>query len=147
MARTEKPQSEVLVIEPEPLSRQYVVQALQNLALLLHVKTSFSEIQGQRSSTGTRLVILGLDVDAGDNLSRLEQAQKHCPGAVIMGICPRVEPAARIALLDAGLDFIIEKPFFVEECVSAVQAILRRLEQHQTYLLKPASEVGDLDEA
>jgi len=43
-----------------------------------------------------------------------------------MGICPRVTYAERCALFDAGLDFLLEKPFFVDECVSAIRAVLRR---------------------
>jgi len=127
MERTAIPQPEVLVIEPEALSRQYVVQALQQLELHPHVTNAFAPTP----DSGVHLVILGLNVDPVESLLRLEQAQKHCPMAWVMGVSPRIAPTDRIALLNAGLDFIIEKPFFVEECVSAVQAIFRRLQPLQ----------------
>lgn len=136
---------EVLLIEPEALSCQYVVQALQSLDLHLRVEISTQEVQEQEPSTSVHLVILGLDIHMKENLLQLDQIRQHCPGAVIMGICPRMMPTERIALLNAGLDFIIEKPFFAEECASAVQAVLRRLAPLQKLPLRhpPQSSISD----
>jgi len=147
MARTGIPKADVLVIEPEALSCQYVIKALQHLDIHPHVKTEFPESQEQEPDSLVNLIILGLDLDKANNLLLIAQAHKHYPDAVTMGICPRIAPAERVALLNSGLDFIIEKPFFVEECVSAVQAILRRLVTHESpQTLRPQSQNNNFDE-
>ena len=126
MGQAATPAPDVLVFEPDVLSCQYAVQALQHLGLTLQVSTALAQAAAPSQDGGPRLVMLGLDMDSADNLTRLEQARKRCPGAVIMGVCPRMASAERCELLNAGLDFILEKPFFVDECESAVRAILRR---------------------
>ena len=117
---------DVLVLEPDALSCRYAVQALQQLGLQLQVSAGFAQGAASWQDCSPRLVVLGLDMDPADNLARLEQVRRLCPGAVIMGVCPRMASAERCELLNAGLDFILEKPFFVDECESAVRAILRR---------------------
>lgn len=123
MTGSEAPELNVLVMEPEALSSHYVVQALELIHLHAHVGDVFSRNEDQ----DFHLAILGFDKDPVENFSRLDQIRKYCPGAIVMGICPRISSADRIALLNAGVDFIVEKPFFVEECASAIQAVLRRL--------------------
>ena len=125
MARIESFRPNVLLLEPEVLSRQYVVQALQQLAVNLRVLATLSDADALTHDL--HLIILGMDVDPADNLMRIAQARKHCPGAVVMGVCPRMTSSDRCVLLNAGLDFVLEKPFFTEECLSVIKAILRRL--------------------
>ena len=128
MSGIETPELNVLVMEPEVLSSQYVVQALQLIQLRAHVRNVISETEVHEWDKHFHLAILGFDKDPVENFSRLDQIRKYCPGAVIMGICPRISSTDRTTLLNAGVDFIVEKPFFVEECASAIQAVLRRLE-------------------
>lgn len=120
-------QANVLVLEPEDLSRQYLVLALQRLGLAPKVAHTVEASPDLRPGAGFHLVILGLDTDVADNLARIRQVRQHHPAAVLMGVCPRMASADRCTLLDVGLDFVLEKPFFTEECLSAVQAVFRRI--------------------
>lgn len=130
MTAKQVPEVNILVMEPEALSSQYAIQAAQRLHLEPHVITALSMNDAQALRNRFHLVILGFDRDQVENFARLDQARKNWSSAVIMGICPRITSTDRIALLNAGVDFLIEKPFFVEECASAIQAVLRRLEPH-----------------
>ena len=130
MTGSETPDLNVLVMEPEALSSHYVVQALELIHLHAHIGNVFSTNDDQELHKQFHLAILGFDKDPVENFFRLDQIRKYCPSAVVMGICPRISSTDRIALLNAGVDFIVEKPFFVEECASAISAVLRRLAPH-----------------
>jgi DNA-binding response OmpR family regulator len=116
----------VLVLEPEALSSRHLVQALDSLDLPMQVVQASADAHELWPDDQVHLLMLGLGHDGPENLQQLRQVQEKYPNAVIMGVCPRVSYTDRCALLDAGLDFILEKPFFVDECVSCVRAILRR---------------------
>lgn len=135
-------QAKVLVIEPEALSRQYLAQALGQLGLSFDARTDDSSLSVGSASGQVHLVIVGLDLDAQENLRRIGRVRQHCRPAALIGVCPHMLPADRIVLLDAGVDFIIEKPFFPEECVSAVQAVLRRLQTVQSPNAAAAASLG-----
>lgn len=126
MASLLSPRPLILVLEPEVLSKHGVMQALQTQDWGADV-VDVSQIPGPLQTDAlVAMVVLGFSEDMADNRSRLRRTQQQYPGTVVMGICPRVSYAERCALLDAGVGFLLEKPFFVGECVSAIRAVLRR---------------------
>jgi DNA-binding response OmpR family regulator len=125
MGQSQPLSARVLVLEPEALCARHLVQALQALHLPMQVTQASTDDLAWPPNRLVHLVMLGLGHDGPDNLQQLRQVQEKYPRAVIMGVCPRVSYTERCALLDAGLDFILEKPFFVDECVSSLRALLR----------------------
>lgn len=118
---------QILLLEPENLSHRCVLQALQTQDWGADVvDASAAECSSAAVDGHVLLVLLGLGQDQAESRSRLKSIQRAYPEAVVMGICPRMSYAERCALFDAGLDFLLEKPFFVEECTSAIRAVLRR---------------------
>jgi len=125
MAQSQASRPLILVLEPESLSSRCVMQALQTQDWGADVLDASAQDFLQPCGD-VELVVLGFGQDLADNQMRLQHTRQQCPQAVILGICPRVTYAERCALFDAGVDFLLEKPFFVDECVSVIRAVLRR---------------------
>lgn len=116
----------VLLLEPEAISHKHIVQSLQQLGLGQFLSDDLEQGMADSLSSHVHLVILGLGYGMEENEFQLGQIRAQFPRSLIMGICPRVSSSERTRLLNEGLDFIMEKPFFVEELMSAIRAVLRR---------------------
>jgi len=116
----------VLLLEPETISHKHIVQSLQQLGLGEFLADDMSQALADALHSQMHMVILGLGYDMEGNKHLLEKIRHQFSTSLIMGICPRVSSSDRTLLLNCGLDFIMEKPFFMEELMSAIRAILRR---------------------
>lgn len=119
----------VLLVEPDTISHKNVVRSLHELGLEALYSDDLSQGRVDSLSSQVHLVILGLGYSFEENKHQLRKFRTEFSSALIIGLSPRVSSSERTVLLNDGVDFIMEKPFFVEEFISALRAILRRFPQ------------------
>ena len=118
--------SHVLVVEPDWSVCMNVIQALHHLGHIAIVESTETAFQDASRPMEIDLVMLGLGHDNAENMRRLAHARQQFQGSTIASLCPHMRSRDRCDLLNAGLDFILEKPMSVDECASTIRAILRR---------------------
>jgi two-component system KDP operon response regulator KdpE len=115
----------VLIIDDEPQIRRSLIEALAPLpARVLEARTAR---QGMEISAAEHpdLVILDLGLPDGAGLDVCAEIRRWS-GAPIVVLSARDTEADKIALLNAGADDYISKPFQLGELIARVSAQLRR---------------------
>lgn len=116
----------VFLFESDTISHKNVVRSLRELGLEALYSDNLCQGRVDSLNSPVHLVILGLGNSFEENKHQLAKFRTEFSRSLIIGLSPRVSSSERTFLLNEGLDFIMEKPFFVEELISALRAILRR---------------------
>lgn len=86
------------------------------------------------------LIILDLMLPKMDGMDVLRTMRREANRTPVLILTSRDEKETTVALLDAGADDYLTKPFDVGEMVARCRALIRRMHGHAT----PVLEIGDL---
>lgn len=115
---------EVLLVEDDRELRTTLRDALQVEGYGVHTAASLSEAQALAANTAPDLVILDLGLPDGDGQTLLEQLRQRRNTPVLV-VSARQADGQKIALLDAGADDYLVKPFSIGELLARMRVALR----------------------
>ena len=133
----------ILIIDDEPQIRRVVRNALSGLAIrVLDACTGGEGIDLAAAERPALIVLdLGLPDISGTIVCREIRAWSSAP---IIVLSARHSDAEKVALLDAGADDYVTKPFSTRELQARVRAQLRRARMMNTPAGAGAVEIGSL---
>jgi two-component system response regulator PhoP len=132
----------VLIIEDEPRLGENIAQSLRESAgYAVDVATDGREGLFLAESNAYDLVLLDLmlpHMDGTQLLTRIRQAGQHTP---VLVVTARDDKESVVALLNAGADDYLTKPFDLGELLARSKALIRRGKGQPT----PVLTIGDLE--
>ncbi len=131
----------VLVIDDEPEIRHVVHSALRStVARVLDAADGRSALAAVKAQTPDLIVLdLGLPDQSGLDLCRAIRAHSLAP---IVVLTARHIESDKVALLNAGADDYVTKPFSPRELIARIKALLRRAKEKDK--LPDTLKIGDL---
>lgn len=133
------PEARILVVEDSEAIREAVLAALDDAGHRSTGLVDGTTLEKSLSAFRPDLVILDVMLPgARDGFALIPVVRRTCDAGIVM-LTARDELTDRLRGLDGGADDYILKPFAIDEVVSRVGAVLRRLGRIATCV-----EVGDL---
>ncbi|MEX8505617.1 response regulator [Leptothrix ochracea] len=123
----------VLLVEDDRDLRALLRTTLEVEGLAVHTAASLVEAQALIRHTPVDLVLLDLGLPDGDGQTLLDELRQRRNTPVLI-ISAQPSDARKIALLDAGADDYLSKPFSVAELLARMRVALR----HRGTTLRPA---------
>lgn len=114
----------VLVVEDDREIRTLVQSALALEGFEVQTAVSLSEAQALVQHSLPELIVLDLGLPDGDGLQLVREVRR-LSSLPILVISARHQEAQKIALLDAGADDYLSKPFSVAELLARMRVALR----------------------
>src|SRR5438552_18872014 len=131
----------VLIVEDEPRLAENIARSLRESAgYAVDVATDGQEGSFLAESNTYDVVLLDLmlpEMDGMQILTRIRQAGQHTP---VLVLTARDEKESIVALLNAGADDYLTKPFDLGELLARTNAFIRRGKGHPS----PVLTIGDL---
>ena len=119
----------VLLVEDDSALRQTLREALQTEGHQVLAAASLADGLAQAAHAQPDLVLLDLGLPDGDGATLLARLRQSSSTPVIV-ISARQGEAGKIALLDAGADDYLVKPFAVGELLARMRAAMRHRGRH-----------------
>jgi two-component system KDP operon response regulator KdpE len=123
-AKSTAPGAQVLVIDDEPQIRKFVDISLRSQGYRTLLAETGEQGLALLASKGADMVILDLglpDYDGQDVLKELRQWSR----VPVIVLTVRASEEEKVALLDAGANDYVTKPFSIEELMARIRAFLR----------------------
>ncbi|HKD86187.1 MAG TPA: response regulator transcription factor [Terriglobales bacterium] len=132
----------VLIVEDERRLAENIARSLRESAGYA-VDTAFDGEEGlfMAKSNPYDLVILDLMLPQRDGLSVMHEIRRACLSFPVLVLTARDEKESVVALLNAGADDYVAKPFDLGELMARAKALIRRGKGQSAAVLK----VGDLE--
>ena len=124
----------ILVIDDEPQIRRVVRNAVADIVTRVLEAATASEGMDQAAAANPNLIILDLSLPDGDGLDVCRDLRAFTTAPILV-LSARHTDHEKAALLDAGADDYLTKPFSTLELQARVRALLRRV--------SPAAEAGE----
>jgi two-component system KDP operon response regulator KdpE len=118
------PPASVLVIDDEPQIRKFLDISLRAQGYRVGLAVSGEDGLAQLATHGADIVILDMGLPDRDGLEVLQALREWSQVPVIM-LTVRSGEAEKVAVLDAGANDYVTKPFGVQELMARVRALLR----------------------
>ena len=118
----------VLVIDDEPQIRKFLDISLRAQGYSVAQAGTGEAGLVELASQGADLVILDLGLPDQDGLAVLRELRSWSAVPVIV-LTARYDEAQKVALLDAGANDYVTKPFSVQELMARIRAVLRNRAQ------------------
>ncbi len=131
----------VLVVEDDREIRTLLQSALALEGFDVQTAVSLSEAQALLQHRPPELIVLDLGLPDGEGLQLVRQVRQQSSLPIVV-ISARHQEAQKIALLDAGADDYLSKPFGVAELLARMRVALR----HRGTALAPAVTTHALDD-
>ncbi len=131
----------VLVVEDDREIRSLMQSSLAVEGFEVRTAVSVSEAKALLQHALPDVVVLDLGLPDGDGIELVREVRKR-HSLPILVVSARHQEAQKIALLDAGADDYLTKPFSVGELLARIRVALR----HRGTALSPASTVHELGE-
>jgi DNA-binding response OmpR family regulator len=130
----------ILVAEDEKKIAGFIRKALQEQGYTVDLAVDGTRAYELATSQSYDVIVLDIMLPGRDGLSILRQLRERHNTVPIIVLTARSELDERLEGLNLGADDYITKPFFMEELIVRVQAILRRVSGEKLSLL----QAGDL---
>ena len=130
----------ILVVEDEKKLAAFVRKGLEEHGFAVTVCHDGDEAHALVRVESYDLIVLDIMLPGRDGLSILKNLRDRKNTVPVILVTARSEPNERIEGLNLGADDYITKPFFMDELLARVQAVLRRTSGEQLSLLR----AGDL---
>lgn len=122
----------LLVVEDEPDLRRQLVTALEGAGYVVDAAADGEEGHYLGDTEPYDAVILDLGLPKMDGLTVLENWRRDGHVMPVLILTARDRWNDKVAGFDAGADDYVAKPFFMEEVLARVRALLRRAAGHAT---------------
>lgn len=126
----------ILVVEDEKKLAGFVAKGLEENGFKVTVCHNGDEAYALAGAETYDLIVLDIMLPGRDGLSILKNLRERKNTVPVILVTARSEMNERIAGLNAGADDYLVKPFFIDELLARVQAVLRRTSGDQLSVLK-----------
>ena len=116
----------VLVVEDEKQIASFVRKGLEEQGFDVHGSGNGDEAYGLAATEPFDAIVLDIMLPGRDGLSILRNLRKQRNPVPVILLTARSELDERIEGLELGADDYMTKPFFVEELVARIHAVVRR---------------------
>jgi two-component system KDP operon response regulator KdpE len=116
----------ILVIDDEPQIRRVVRNAVADIAPRVLEASSAAEGMDLAASASPSLIVLDLSLPDGDGIEVCRDLRAFTKTPILV-LSARHSDNDKVALLDAGADDYLTKPFSTPELQARVRALLRRV--------------------
>ncbi|NCD34806.1 MAG: response regulator transcription factor [Spartobacteria bacterium] len=116
----------ILIVEDEEQLADFMRQGLEELCYQVTVEHNGGNAFDLAASNTFDLIILDIMLPGRDGLSILKELRQQQITTPVIIVTARSETNQRIEGLELGADDYITKPFFMEELIARVKAVLRR---------------------
>lgn len=134
----------ILVAEDEKKIAGFVRKALVEQGYTVDLATDGDRAYELATSQSFDLMVLDIMLPGRDGLSILRQLRERHNTVPVIVLTARSALDERLEGLNLGADDYLTKPFFMEELVARVQALLRRVSGEKLSLLQAGDLVVDL---
>jgi two-component system response regulator HydG len=126
----------ILVVDDDPLSREFLSEAIKRLGLKVTVATTGDEGLARARQTPPDLVLTDLRMPGTDGLALIEKLAKEMPGLPSVMITAHGSVEAAVKAMQLGACDFLTKPCTVETLDLVIKRIARtqRLERENEYL-------------
>ncbi len=131
----------VLVVEDDPEIRALIQSTLTVEGYVVQTAVTVSEASALLRHAPPDLLLLDLGLPDGDGAVLVQEVRKHSTLPILV-VSARHQEAQKIALLDAGADDYLTKPFSVAELLARIRVALR----HRGTTVAAAITVHELDD-
>jgi two-component system KDP operon response regulator KdpE len=114
----------VLVVEDDREIRALIQSSLSVEGFDVQTAVTLCEAQALLAHSPPDLVVLDLGLPDGDGVELVQQIRRHHATPILV-VSARHQEAQKIALLDAGADDYLTKPFSVAELLARMRVALR----------------------
>lgn len=114
----------VLVVEDDREIRALIQSSLSVEGFEVHTAVTLREAQVLLENTAPDVIVLDLGLPDGDGVELVWQVRRQCTTPILVVSARHLE-AQKIALLDAGADDYLTKPFSVGELLARMRVALR----------------------
>ena len=114
----------VLVVEDDREIRALIQSSLSVEGFEVHTAVTLSEAQVLLENTAPDVIVLDLGLPDGDGVELVWQVRRQYTTPILV-VSARHQEAQKIALLDAGADDYLTKPFSVAELLARMRVALR----------------------
>ena len=116
----------ILVVEDQPQISGFIQSGLEEAGFVVEVRSTGEEGYELATSQSFDAMLLDIMLPGRDGLSILRSLREKGATLPILLLTARNELNERVEGLNLGADDYLTKPFFVEELVARLQALLRR---------------------
>ena len=116
----------VLVVEDEKRIAGLIRKALEERGFTVTVCHRGDEAYSLARTRPFDLIVLDIMLPGRDGLSILRNLREHKNTVPVILLTARTETNERIEGLNLGADDYVTKPFFIEELLARIQAVIRR---------------------
>jgi DNA-binding response OmpR family regulator len=134
----------ILVAEDERKIAQFVRKALEEQGFTVDATADGDEAYLLATTQSYDAIVLDIMLPGRDGLSILRQLRERKNAVPVLLLTARGELDERLEGLNLGADDYITKPFFVEELVARVHAVVRRVSGEKLSLLQAGDLTVDL---
>ncbi len=121
----------VLVVEDDRKISSFVQKGLREQGFVVEVCGDGNEALQRASRQGYDAVVLDIMLPARDGLSVLRELRERKNTVPVILLTARSALNERVEGLNLGADDYLAKPFFVEELIARLQAVVRRASGEQ----------------
>ncbi len=126
----------VLVVEDEKEVAGLIEKGLVEQGFSVEVSHNGTEAFTFATTRQYDVIVLDIMLPGKDGLSILRSLRKQRNAVPVILLTARSEVDERVEGLDLGADDYMTKPFYVEELISRIQAVVRRVSGNQLSLLQ-----------
>ncbi|MBU6499639.1 MAG: response regulator, partial [Rhodospirillales bacterium] len=116
----------LLIIEDNPRLAALMARRLDEAGITVDLVASIEEAGAALGLSTYDGILLDLGLPDGDGSELLRRLRRGGSGTPVLVITARGAVSDRVALLDAGADDYLVKPFSTDELLARVRAVLRR---------------------
>ena len=138
-----QPARALLVID-RPVVAEAVTQALGHSQFAIGVARTPEEALSVRSAWHPHVLVLDIDTHAGSILDGIEPVT-HVEGRVpVFALTRHADLASKLAAFERGVDDILTVPFFPQELLARILALMRRT-YRDAVVFTPVLRLGELE--
>lgn len=130
----------ILVVEDEKKLAGFIRKGLEENGFIVTVCRDGDDAYELATSEPFDLIVLDIMLPGRDGLSILQNLREQKNTVPIILVTARSETNERVRGLNVGADDYLTKPFFMDELLARIQAVLRRTAGDQLSILR----AGDL---
>ncbi len=134
----------VLVVEDEKQIAGFVKKGLEEQGFTVDVCDNGNEGYALATTQSYDAIVLDIMLPGRDGLSILRNLRKQRNSVPVVVLTARSELDERIEGLNLGADDYLTKPFYVEELIARIHAVVRRASGEQLSLLQVADMTVNL---
>jgi DNA-binding response OmpR family regulator len=129
----------VLVVEDEKRIAGFIRKGLEEQGFVVDYSADGDEAYTLATTQQYDAIVLDIMLPGRDGLSILQQLRKRANPVPVLLLTARSELDERIEGLNLGADDYMTKPFYIEELVARLNALLRRVSGERLSLLQAGS--------